>query len=203
MTAVDHLEDYRSREPKLALARKLTVGVWIVTAVVFLLVGMMRRVKIALPEGVELDFLPPLHAVLNSCAAIALVMALVAIKGKRVEQHMGWIYAAMGCSLLFLLSYVSYHFTTPETIFGDTNGDRILQDSEKEAVGLRRPVYLVVLLSHIGLAALSLPFILMTFVYGCTNQFTKHRKLARRIFPVWLYVAVSGPVVYVLLRPYY
>ncbi|NIP92397.1 MAG: DUF420 domain-containing protein, partial [Akkermansiaceae bacterium] len=120
-----------------------------------------------------------------------------------VEQHMGWIYAAMGCSLLFLLSYVSYHFTTPETIFGDTNGDRILQDSEKEAVGLRRPVYLVVLLSHIGLAALSLPFILMTFVYGCTNQFTKHRKLARRIFPVWLYVAVSGPVVYVLLRPYY
>jgi putative membrane protein len=109
----------------------------------------------------------------------------------------------MGCSLLFLLSYVIYHFTTPETIFGDTNGDKILQDAEREAAGAMRGVYLVVLLSHIALAALSLPFILLTFVYGRTNQFGRHRRLAKFVFPVWLYVAVTGPVVYLLLRPYY
>jgi len=200
---VSDFESYRSREADLLLAKKLKGAVWCVTAVVFLLVGMMRRVKIALPEGIGLDFLPPFHALLNSCAALALVMALVAIKGKRVDRHKRWIYVAMGCSLLFLLSYLTYHFTTPETHFGDSNRDGILGEDEREAVGVMRPLYLGVLLSHIALAALSLPFILMTFVYGITNQFARHRRLARRVFPVWLYVAVTGPVVYLLLRPYY
>ena len=109
----------------------------------------------------------------------------------------------MGCSLLFLLSYVTYHFTTPETIYGDADRDGVLQDGERAAAGAMRAVYLVVLLSHIALAALSLPLILLTFVYGYTNQFGKHRRFAKVVFPVWLYVAVTGPVVYLLLRPFY
>jgi putative membrane protein len=200
---VNELESYRNREADLALAKKLTIGVWIVSIVVFLLVGIMRRVTIELPEGVSLGFLPPLHALLNSGAAIALVMAIVAIKGGHVVRHQRWIYLAMGCSLLFLLSYVTYHFTTPETVYGDTDGDGELQYSERVAAGKMRLVYLVILLSHIALAALSLPFILLTFVYGFTNQLAKHRKLAGKVFPVWLYVAVTGPTVYLLLRPYY
>lgn len=200
---MSEFEEYRNREANLTLAKKLTVGVWIVTVVVLALVGMMRLVTVELPEGVSLGFLPPFHALLNSCAAICLVLALKAIKGKRIEQHRGWIYVAMGCSLVFLLSYVTYHFTMPETVFGDTNGDGVLQNGEEEAAGVLRSIYLAVLLSHIALAALSLPFILMTFVYGFTNQFAKHRRAAKLVFPVWLYVAVTGPVVYLLLRPYY
>lgn len=200
---MSEFEDYLSREANLTLAKKLTVGVWIVTAVVLALVGMMRLVTIELPDGVSLRFLPPFHALLNACAAICLVLALQAIKGKRIDQHRAWIYVAMGCSLLFLLSYVTYHFTMPETVFGDTNGDGVLQIGEADAAGVLRSIYLAVLLSHVVLAAVSLPFILLTFVYGFTNQFAKHRRVAKRVFPVWLYVAVTGPVVYLLLRPYY
>jgi putative membrane protein len=136
-------------------------------------------------------------------AAISLVMALIAIKKGKALVHQRWIYAAMICSLLFLLSYVTYHFTTSETIYGDVNGDGEMSEVELAEAGTMRTFYLVILISHIVLAAVSLPFILLTFCYGFTNHFTKHKKLSRKIFPVWLYVAVTGPVVYLLLSPYY
>ncbi len=200
---MNQLDSYRSREANMVLARKLKIGVWIVTAVVLLLVGLMRQVKIGLPEGMSFHFLPPLHALLNTCAAIALILSVLSIRKGKVDLHQRWIYVAMGCSLVFLLSYVTYHFTTPETIYGDRDGNGELSGAEKTEVGKMRVVYLVILLSHISLAGLSLPFILLSFVYGFTNQFSRHRALAARVFPVWLYVAVTGPVVYLLLRPYY
>ena len=200
---MSQLEAYRNREANMALAGKLKIAVWVVTALVLFLVGLMRQVKIGLPEGVSLHFLPPLHAMLYSGAAAALILALLHIRRGRVIQHQRMIYVAMGCSLLFLLSYVTYHFTTPETIYGDLDGNGELSEAERTEAGPMRMGYLVVLLSHIALAALSLPFILLTFVYGYTNQFARHRALAVRVFPVWLYVAVTGPVVYLMLRPYY
>ena len=200
---MSQLESYRNREPKMALAGKLKIAVWIITAVVLLLVGLMRQVKIELPAGMSFHFLPPLHALLNTSAAVALVLSFLAIRKGRVALHQRWVYVALGCSLLFLLSYVTYHFTTPETVYGDSNGDGNLSDGEKVAVGKMRIFYLVTLLSHISLAGLSFPFILFTLVYGYTNQFARHRALAVRVFPVWLYVAVTGPVVYLMLRPYY
>lgn len=196
-------DEFRSREANLVLAKKLKTLVWGVTLLVFLLVGLMRRVSIPLPEGVSLAMLPPLHASLNTAAAVALVLALCAIKGRRPTLHRRLVHTAMILSGLFLLSYVTYHFTSGETIYGDTNHDGTLDDVERSAVGAMRGFYLVVLLSHIVLAALSLPFILMTWVYGITSQFDKHHKIARRIFPVWLYVTISGPVCYLLLRPFY
>ena len=200
---MNELEAYRKRGANLALARKLKIAVWIVTALVLFLVGLMRRVKIDLPEGVSLHLLPPLHALLNSGAAAALVLALLCIRKGRVLQHQRWIYVAMGCSILFLLSYVTYHFTTTETIYGDLDGNKELSEEERAEAGPLRAVYLSILLSHIALAAVSLPFILLSFVYGFTNQTAKHRRIATRVFPVWLYVAVTGPVVYLMLRPYY
>lgn len=177
-------------EPNLALGRKLRIGVWVVTLLVWILVGAMRRPeKIPLPDGVSLAFLPAVHAVLNSMVAIFLVAALVMIKRKNVTNHKRFISAAMICSALFLLCYVAYHFTTSETKFGGE--------------GLIRYVYFALLISHIVLAAVSLPFILQTWVYGFTNQFQRHRKMAKWVFPVWLYVAVTGPVCYLMLRPYY
>ena len=188
---------------KQQLLRKLKVAVWVISAAVLGLVMLMREVKIPLPDGFTLSFLPPFHAILNTVAAISLVMALDAIKKGNALVHQRWIYAAMICSLLFLLSYVTYHFTTPETIYGDLNGDGEMSEAELAEAGTMRTVYLVILLSHIVLAAVSLPFILLTFCYGVTNHFIKHKKLSRKIFPVWLYVAVTGPVVYLLLSPYY
>ena len=200
---MSEIQTYLQREKNLNLGKKLTVLVWIITAAVLFLVGLMRQVKIDLPSGINLHFLPPLHAILNSVAALSLIMAIIAIKKKLVINHQRWIYLAMTCSFLFLLSYVTYHFTNTETLYGDDNKDGIISVEEKESVGTMRIVYLSVLISHIILAALSLPFILLTFVYGFTNQFVKHRKLAKRVFPVWLYVAVTGPVVYIMLKPYY
>ncbi len=111
------------------------------------------------------------------------------IKRGNVSAHKLAINGAMICSLLFLLCYVLYHFTSEETRFGGE--------------GLSKIIYLLLLISHIVLAAASLPFILLTWSYGATNQFDKHRRLAKWVFPVWLYVAISGPVCYLMLRPYY
>jgi putative membrane protein len=171
----------------IALEKKLNRVAWVVSAVVLLLVGLMRRVKIDL--GVDFHFLPPLHASLNALTALILLLALYYIKNKQVEQHRRAIYAAMACSALFLVSYVLYHFTTPETRYGGT--------------GTLRLVYFFILITHVVLAALILPFILFTFNRAFTGQYERHKKMARWVFPLWLYVAITGPICYLMLRPYY
>mgnify|MGYP001945594637 FL=1 len=168
-----------------------------------ILVGVMRRVKIPLPEGVDLGFLAPFHAGVNALTAITLVIALYFIKQKQVEAHRKTMMVALGLSVLFLLSYVAYHFTTPETIFGDLDRNGTLSAEELAAVGSTRTLYLAILLSHIVLAAVSLPFILFTFIRAYTGQFDRHRKMARWVWPIWFYVAVTGPVAYLMLMPYY
>ena len=157
---MSELENYRRRSADLALARKLKLGVWIISIVVLVLVGLMRRpeFKIALPEGVTLWFLPPFHAVLNTGAALSLMGALVAIKAKRVALHQRCVYLALGLSALFLLSYVVYHFTLSETLFGDANRDGILQGKRegggrRDAIGIPRGV---VVPHRLGRAGLSL-----------------------------------------------
>lgn len=171
----------------LPLAKKLYPFAWVATVAVLGLVGIMRRVK--LDVGVELDFLPPVHAVLNSAVAVLLVLALIAIKRRNVKAHQNAITAAMVCSATFLICYVAYHFTTPETKYGGE--------------GMMRTIYFVLLISHIVLAAVSFPLILFTWIFGYTGQILRHRKYAKVTFPMWLYVAVTGPICYLMLRPYY
>ena len=189
------IDSYTKQKPNVELARRLKILVWFVSALVLGLVAAMRPLRpwflslLEKPDGLELSFLPPFHAILNAFAAFGLVMAVRAIKKRQVFLHRKWIFFALGCSSLFLVSYVCYHLTTFETPFGGQ--------------GWISKVYYFVLVSHIVLAALSFPFILLTFVYGYTNHFVEHRKLARIVYPVWLYVAVTGPVVYLMLIPYY
>jgi putative membrane protein len=199
----DERARWLSRAPDEALSRKLGVAAWIVTGAVLILVGLMRRVKIPLPDGVSLSFLPPFHAAVNALAAVVLVIAFVAVVKGRIALHRKMIMAAMGLSVLFLLSYVAYHFTSSEVRFGDANLDGIVDPAERAAVGSARTFYLVLLVSHIVLAGVSLPFILFTFIAGHTHRFAAHRRLAKWVFPVWLYVAITGPVCYWMLRPYY
>lgn len=192
-----------ARPPQEELARKLGIAAWILTTLILGLVGLMRRVKIPLPDGVSLSFLPPFHAAVNAIAAVVLVIALIAVIKGHIALHRRMILVAMGLSVLFLLSYVAYHFTSNEVKFGDMNLDGIVDETERARVGGMRTVYLTLLASHIVLAAVSLPFILFTFIAGWTNRFATHRKLARWVYPMWLYVAVTGPICYWMLRPYY
>ncbi|MCB0583945.1 MAG: DUF420 domain-containing protein [Phaeodactylibacter sp.] len=190
-------------ERNLQLAKQLNVAAWIITGAVLALVGLMRQVKIPIPDEWDLSFLPPFHATLNALTAVVLLIAFYFIKQKNVRAHQRSIYVAIGLSVLFLLSYVAYHFTTPETLYGDLNHDGSLSAEELAAVGTSRVWYLILLLSHIALAALILPFILFTFIRAYTGQVEKHRRMARWVFPVWLYVAVTGPIAYFMLMPYY
>lgn len=169
------------------LEKRLNVIAYIVSVVVLLLVGLMRRVKIDV--GIDFSFLPPFHATLNAIAAVFLLMAYYFIRNKNVDAHRRSIYAALVCSALFLLSYVLYHFTTPETRYGGE--------------GLMRYVYFFFLITHVVLAGAILPFILLTFNRAFTAQYARHRKMARWVFPLWLYVAITGPVCYLILKPYY
>ena len=190
-------------ERNLQLAKQTNVAAWIVTGAVLVLVGLMRQVKIPIPDGWDFSFLPPFHATVNALTAVVLLAAFYFIKQKNIKAHRRSIYVALGLSVLFLLSYVAYHFTTPEVRYGDINHDGSLSPEELAAVAGSRTWYLVLLLSHIALAALILPFILFTFIRGYTGQVERHRRMARWVFPIWLYVAVTGPVAYYMLLPYY
>lgn len=185
------------------LAKKMNIAAVIISIAVIALVGVMRMPQFKLDLGVDFSFLPPLHALFNSIVAIALVFALYFIKEKRVESHRKAIYTAMIFSFLFLLSYVAYHFTTPETLYSDFDHNGIVTDIEKGQSGIFRPIYFFFLASHILLAAISLPLILFTFIRGFTYQVEAHKKIARWVWPIWFYVAVTGPICYVMLRPFY
>lgn len=171
------------------LGRKLMKVVWVLTVVVLGLVVAMRQIKIPLPEGVDLSFLPAVNAGLNTGVALLLIAGLVAVLRGRITLHRILMGLAVLLSVAFLLCYVAYHITTGETSYGGE--------------GWVKTVYYLVLATHVILAAVSFPFILMTLVFALTNQFGKHKRLSRRIYPVWLYVAVTGPVVYWMLKPYY
>ena len=173
--------------PNLRLAKQLSIVAWIITAIVLILVGMMRRVKI--DTGMDFSMLPAINAFLNTCTAIVLMIAYYYIRRKQIERHRRMIYVALILSALFLIGYVLYHFTTPETSYCKEDWTKTL--------------YYVVLISHIVLAAIIFPFVLFTFIRGYTGQYARHRRMARWVFPVWLYVAISGPVVYLLLAPCY
>lgn len=160
---------------------------WVISGIVLVAVVMMRRVK--LDTGIDFSFLPPFHASVNALTFIVLLLGYRAIRAKRVEVHRQWMTTAMILSVVFLLSYVVYHITTPETRFGGE--------------GLIRIVYFVLLITHIVLAAAILPFILFTFIRGYSGVIDRHRRLARWVFPIWLYVAATGPISYLMLKPYY
>ena len=109
----------------------------------------------------------------------------------------------MVVSIGFLLCYVAYHFTTQETLFGDVDKDGVVTEAERLAAGGMRILYFIILITHIVFAGISLPFICYTWMYGVTNQFKKHKSMAKWVFPMWLYVAFTGPICYFMLKSYY
>jgi len=197
------LPDFTSRPVNEKRAKFLRKLVWIVSAAVLLLVGAMRSpYKIGGGE-LDLSLLPRVHAGLNTIVAVCLLAALWSIIRKSYRAHQRWMTAALVFSGFFLLSYVAYHFTTVETLYGDFDGSGDVSDAEKSRVGGKRTAYLILLLTHIVAAAVSFPLILLTFVHAWSHDFAKHKKLARKVYPVWLFVAITGPICYWMLKPFY
>ncbi|MEM6725945.1 MAG: DUF420 domain-containing protein [Bacteroidota bacterium] len=143
--------------------------------------------KISLPFDPYV--LPKIHATVNALTVITLLIALYFIKQRNIEAHQKTIYVALGLSVVFLLSYILYHGSTEPTSYGGE--------------GTMKSVYYFLLITHIILAAGIVPFVLYTFIRGYTRQDEKHRKLAKITFPLWLYVASTGVICYLMLAPYY
>ena len=150
-----------------------------------------------------LSFLPPIYASINGVTALLLIMGVIAIKNGNRKVHKRMMTTAIACSLVFLIMYVAYHMTADSTVFGDVNHDGLLDTSEKTNAGSMRLVYLFILLTHIALSIAIIPLVLFTYVRALAERFDKHKKLAKITFPLWLYVAVTGVVVYLLISPYY
>ncbi len=137
----------------------------------------------------KLYTLPMLNAIFNGTAFFTLIAALVAIKNKKIGLHKALMSFAMLLSVLFLVSYVAFHLTTPSTSFGGE--------------GTVKAIYLFILLSHILLSAIIVPLVLFTYIFGLSMQVERHRKWARITFPIWLYVTLTGVVVYLMISEYY
>lgn len=172
---------------------------------VFVLVLVLNRHLIPAPAAIPpfIVYLPKLNAILNGTCSILLLLSLYYIKQRNITMHKRINILTFCLSTLFLVSYIVFHYLNPETKFGDLNGDGVLSPEERAAVGSVRTVYLVILTSHIILAAGVLPLILLSFYRGLQMQVEKHRKLVRWAFPIWLYVTVTGVIVYFMIAPYY
>ncbi|WDF68168.1 DUF420 domain-containing protein [Sphingobacterium oryzagri] len=166
---------------------------WIVTLsiVIPVVVAILFGVKLK-DLGVEvkpLSFLPPIYATINGLTAVVLFAAVAAIKKGKVKLHETLVKVCMACSLAFLVMYVAYHMTSDSTPYGGT--------------GSIRYVYYFILITHILLSVIIIPFVLFTFVRGIAGAYERHKKLARITYPMWMYVAVTGVIVYLMISPYY
>lgn len=151
----------------------------------------------------DVSFLPHLNAVLNSATFLCLVTGFVLIKKGYKEEHKVAMLSAFTLSSIFLVSYVIYHFQAAHTLYGDLNHDSVVDEAEKLAAGSMRTIYFVLLFSHIILAAIVVPFVLLSIYFGITGQFIKHKKISKFTFPIWTYVAASGVIVYLMISQYY
>jgi putative membrane protein len=173
------------------------------SVIVFAAVVLLNRVKLEVDLGFDVHLFALANAIINSIVAVLLVVALLAVKQKKYVLHKRLMLTAMALSVLFLVSYICHHLFAGDTIFGDLDKDGLLSEVEKSAVGSGRTLYILVLLTHIPLAGLILPFILFTAYRALTGEYARHKKLAKITWPVWLYVAITGVLVYWMIQPYY
>jgi len=160
------------------LINAVSIAVPVVVALLF---------GIRIPNVDPLAFLPPVYASINGITAVLLVAALVAIKKKNIRLHENLMKTSVACSLLFLLMYVAYHMTSDPT----------------EYLGDMKSVYYFILISHIILSVVVIPLVLHSYVRAYTGEYKAHKKIVKYAFPVWLYVAVTGVIVYIMISPYY
>ncbi len=183
--------------------RAANILIWSVSIIVFAAVTILANVKLEINLPFNVHSFATANASINATVAVLLIAALWAVKKGNFLLHKKIMLVAIVLSVLFLLSYIAHHLLSDATKFGDINHDNIISDAEKAAVGNSRYIYYVILLTHIPLAGIVLPFILFTAYRALTGEYVKHKKLARFTWPIWFYVAVSGVVVYLMIEPFY
>ncbi|KAB1156213.1 DUF420 domain-containing protein [Flavobacterium luteum] len=174
-----------------SIEKKYNTFIVIVSIVIPVVVAILFGVKLKdFGYKVEpLSFLPPIYALTNGITAVVLVIAVLAIKNGKRKLHETLMKIAIGLSVLFLVMYVAYHMTADSTAFGGE--------------GVIRYVYFFLLISHIILSIIIIPLVLITYVRALAQRFDAHKKIAKITFPIWLYVAVTGVIVYLMISPYY
>lgn len=180
---------------------RILIGIF--SLVVFTVVTVLSRVKLSVDLGFNVHVFAQLNAVINSIVSVLLIAGLIAVKRGQYRLHKGIMITALVLSVVFLLSYICHHLFAGESRFGDVNHDGILTEAEKVQAGSMRTMYLIILSTHIPLAGIILPFILFTAYRALIAEWPGHKKLARITWPVWLYVSVTGVVVYWMISPYY
>lgn len=183
--------------------KKAKFLIYTVSFVVFAAVVFLSKYKLDVDLGFDVHVFAKVNAVINSIVAVLLVAGLFFVKQNKYVTHKKIMLTAISLSVLFLLSYIAHHLLAGDTKYGDTNHDGILSLDEKALAGNLRMVYYFVLITHIPLAAIILPFILFTAYRALTGDYEKHKKLVRITWPVWFYVAVTGVAVYLMISPYY
>ncbi len=171
--------------------KKYSIWIWILSIAIPVVVAVLFSVNLHdLGYDVKpLSFLPPIYAAINGLTAVLLFWAVRAVKKGNRQLHERLIKVCIGCSVAFLAMYVAYHMTSIETKFGGE--------------GVIRYVYFFILITHILLSIIIIPFVLVTFVRGISGAYERHKKLARITYPMWMYVAVTGVIVYIMISPYY
>lgn len=187
------------------LEQRFRFPIILVSIVIPVAVAILFTVKLK-DFGIEvepLSFLPPIYASINGLTALLLVMGVLAIKNGNRKVHERFMTTAIACSVVFLVMYVAYHMTADSTVYGDVDGNGKLDAIESKNAGSMRDIYLFILLSHILLSIIIIPLVLITYVRALAARFDKHKKIAKITFPLWLYVAVTGVLVYLMISPYY
>lgn len=174
-------------EATLKQEKKIKLWITILSIAIPLVVALLFGYKI--PDATPLTFLPPIYASINGLTAILLITAVIAIKKGNRKLHQRLMTSCIALSVLFLVMYVAYHMTSESTPYGGE--------------GALRYVYFFILISHILLSIGVIPMVLITYSKSYLQDFVAHRKWAKITFPIWLYVAVTGVVVYIMIAPYY
>ena len=187
------------------LEKKFKGSIIAVSIIIPIAVAVLFSVKLK-DFGINIEplsFLPPIYASINAATALLLIMGVLAIKNGNRKVHERIMTLAIACSVVFLVMYVAYHMSADSTKYGDINADGILDETELANAGSMRSVYFFILISHIILSTAIIPMVLFTYVRALAKRFDKHKKLAKITFPIWLYVAVTGVIVYLMISPYY
>ncbi len=187
------------------LEKRFKGSIVFVSILIPIVVAILFSIKLK-DFGIEIEplsFLPPIYAGINALTAILLVLGVIAIKNGNREKHQKLMTAAIACSVLFLVMYVAYHLSADSTKYGDTNHDGIVSEAELAEAGIMRLIYFVILITHILLSIIIIPLVLFTYVRALAERFDRHKKLAKITFPIWLYVAITGVIVYIMISPYY
>ena len=183
--------------------KKAKLLIYTVSFVVFAAVVFLSKYKLDVDLGFNMHVFAKANAIINSMVAVLLLAGLFSVKQKKYELHKKIMLTAISLSVLFLLSYIAHHLLAGDTKYGDLNHDGIVSIDEKAVAGNLRRFYYFILITHIPLAAIILPFILFTAYRALTGDYEKHKKLVRITWPVWFYVAITGVAVYMMISPYY